>query len=238
MVETTRPLRRPYETVSVAPGDAGFRVLLDGKPLKSPVGTMLEAPTVALAEAIATEWRAQPPKLDLAKAPLTRLLGTTLDRVGARRAEIESEVAGYAETELVCHRATHPPALVGRQTEIWQPLLEWFAQHYDAPLNVTSGVLAVAQPAASLQAIARALAGLDRFGLMGVSFAVGAAGSLVIGCALAAGRLDAEAAFVAAELDATFQIEQWGEDAEATRRRAGVRDDLTLAARWRDLIAA
>jgi len=40
-----------------------------------------------------------------------------------------------------------------------------------------------------------------------------ACGSLVIGLALLEGRLDAETAFAASQLDETFQIEQWGEDA-------------------------
>lgn len=238
MREAKAPPRRPYETVVVVAGAEGHRVLLDDKPLKSPAGTVLVSPAPALAAAIAEEWRAQSALLDLGKAPLTRLLGTTLDRVPSRRAEIEAEIAGYAETELVCHRAEHPEALVRRQSEIWQPLLEWFARRHDAPLVITRGVLAVAQPPASLAAIRRAVARLDAFRLMGLSLAVGATGSLVIGCALAEGRLDAEAAFTAAELDASFQIEKWGEDADAAKRRAGLRADLALAARWRDLIAA
>ncbi|MBM3525024.1 MAG: hypothetical protein FJX57_18920 [Alphaproteobacteria bacterium] len=93
------------------------------------------------------------------------------------------------------------------------------------------------QPPASLTAIRRALTTLDKFRLMGFSLAVGASGSLVIGGALADGRIDAEEAFAAAELDASYQIEKWGEDAEAARRRAIVREDLALAATWRDLVA-
>ena len=212
-------------------------VCLDGKPLRSPAGTVLAAPTAALAEAIAEEWRAQPAKLDIERAPLTRLLGTALDRVPQNRPAIEAELTGYAETELVCHRVERPEELVRRQQAVWQPLLEWFAHSHDAPLIVTSAVIAVAQPAASLVAIRRSLAALDAFRLTGLSLAVGAAGSLVIGCALAQGHLDAEQAFEAAELEQSFQIETWGEDSEATRRRAQLRVDLELALRWLTLSA-
>lgn len=233
---TTGGVKRSYTMVSVAPEDGGHLVLLDAKPLRAPSGTRLTAPTRALAEAIAEEWRAQPARLDIARAPLTRLLGTALDRVPANRQGVEAELAAYAETELVCHRATHPPALVRRQGEVWQPLLEWFARSHDAPLMVTSGIVAIDQPPASLAAIHRSLAALDDFRLTGLSIAVGAAGSLVIGAALAAGRLDPAGAFDAAELDASFQIERWGEDAEATRRRAQLRADLDLADRWLRLL--
>ena len=234
---STGGVRRPYTTVGIEAQADGHLVMLDTKPLRAPSGTRLVAPTRALAEAIAEEWRAQPARLDISRAPLTRLLGTALDRVPANRAGVEAELAGYAETELVCHRAEHPPALAQRQAEIWQPLLEWFARSHDAPLVVTTGVLAVAQPPASLAAIGRALAALDDFRITGVSVAVGAAGSLVIGAALAAGRLDPRGAFDAAELDASFQIERWGEDAESTRRRAQLRADLDLADLWLKLVA-
>lgn len=235
---SARDARRPYTDVTVRDEPHGVSILLDAKPLRTPSGTPILAPTRALADAIAAEWRAQPARIDIALAPLTRLLGTALDRVPANRSGVIEELVGYAETELVCHRAAHPQELMRRQAEIWQPVLDWFARTYDAPLAVTTGVLAVEQPAASLAAIRRALAALDDLRLTGLSVAVGAAGSLVIGAALAAGRLDPEAAFDAAELDASFQIERWGEDAEATRRRRQLRGDLDLAARWMQLLAA
>jgi chaperone required for assembly of F1-ATPase len=233
---SARDARRPYSDVSVREEPRGASILLDAKPLRTPAGTQILAPTRALADAIAAEWRAQPARIDIALAPLTRLLGTALDRVPATRGGVIEEIAGYAETELVCHRATHPPELTRRQAETWQPLLDWFARTYDAPLAVTAGILPVAQPATSLSAIRRAISAHDDLRLTGLSVAVGAAGSLVIGAALAAGRLDPAEAFDAAELDASFQIERWGEDAEATHRRAQLRGDLDLAARWMQLL--
>jgi chaperone required for assembly of F1-ATPase len=231
-------LRRAYENVHVGPVAGGYNVLLDARPLRSPVGTILLAPGRALAEAVAEEWRAQPARLDISRAPLTRILGTALDRIPPSRAGVEAELAAYAETELVCHRAAHPPELARRQAEFWQPLLDWFARDLDAPLAVTTGVRAVPQPPASLAAIRRALAGLDHFRMAGLSIAVGAAGSLVVGMALAAGRLDPAQAFETAELDASFQIERWGEDQETSQRRARLRADLELADRWLRLLGA
>jgi len=228
--------RRPYERVTIAPLGTGFAVRLDDKPLKSPGGTPMVLPSAAMADAIAAEWRAQGAKPNLGELPMTRIAATALDRIPAARDGVVSELAAYAETELVCHRAGDPPALVARQQALWQPLLDWMAQDHDAPLVVTTGVLPKTQPAASLQSIRRALAALDDFHLAGVSVAVAAAGSLVIGLALSAGRLDATQAFDAAELDATFQIEQWGEDEIARQRRAEVRSELETAERFSQLL--
>src|SRR5262245_57174387 len=55
--------RRVYEAATVAaadpaatgPGPQGFRILLDGKPARTPRRTALVLPTAALAEAVATE---------------------------------------------------------------------------------------------------------------------------------------------------------------------------------------
>jgi chaperone required for assembly of F1-ATPase len=59
----------------------------------------------------------------------------------------------------------------------------------------------------------------------------------VIGLALSHGRLDAAGAFDAAELHESHQIEAWGEDPEASRRRATVLTDLSAAARFLDLLS-
>ena len=85
-------------------------------------------------------------------------------------------------------------------------------------------------------ALARALGGLDIWCLTALSVAVGVSGSLVIGLALLDRRLDPGGAFEAAELESTFEIEKWGEDMEATARRADLRAELGLAARFLSLL--
>ena len=58
------------------------------------------------------------------------------------------------------------------------------------------------------------------------------AGSLVIALAVAEGRLSAEQAFDAAQLDELYQIERWGEDPIATERHKGIKNDIGAAARF------
>lgn len=227
---------RAPQKVEAEPVAGGFLVRHGEQPMKTPGGTPMVLPSRALADAIVDEWRGQGPRPKLETLPFTRIAATALDRISARRAGVLAELTAYAETELVCYRASSPPALVARQQEVWQPLLDWLVWRFDAPLAVTAGVLPRAQSDSSLAALRQALAQWDDFRLAGLSIAVSAAGSLVIGLALAEGRIDVDAAFAAAELDASYQIEQWGEDELATRRRAGVRADLELAARFLELV--
>lgn len=232
----------PPQTVEIAPAPGGFAVVLGGRALRTPLGTELVVPTEALAEAIATELRAAggalgPGKWRAEALPLTRMAGTALDRMGRQRADIEAQLLAHAETELLCHRADHPADLVARQHATWQPLLDWLALRHDALLAVTTGIVPRPQSAASLDALRAAIAALDIWRLAGLSVAVAASGSLVIGLALADRRIDAAQAFEAAELDASYQIEKWGEDEEAMQRRAIVRAELDLAERFFRLLA-
>jgi chaperone required for assembly of F1-ATPase len=76
----------------------------------------------------------------------------------------------------------------------------------------------------------------DDLALTGLAAAVKAAGSLVIGLALAQGRIDAAQAFELSQLDELYQAERWGEDAEAAKARAALRRELESARRFLDLV--
>ncbi|MEX0760236.1 MAG: ATP12 family protein, partial [Tistlia sp.] len=221
--------KRFYQTVTVAREAAGHLVQLDGRPVRTPLRAPLLLPHPTLAEAVAEEWRRQGESIDPNGMPLTALACSALDLIPAQRPAVVEELAGFAEHELLCYRADHPAALVERQKATWQPLLDWAALAQDAPLVVTAGLASVPQPPDSLAALRRALERRDDWRLAGLALAVRVAGSLVVGLALAEGRLDAAGAFEAAELDESFGLERWGADEEAARRRAGLRAELEAA---------
>lgn len=221
-----------YTSASVAETEGGFGVVLDGKPVRTPAKRPLAVPSRALADAIAAEWQAQGGAIDPRRLPLTRLASIALDLVAPRRDEVIAEVAKYAGTDLVCYRAEQPAELAARQQAIWQPLMDWAALRFDAPLTVTTGILPVSQPPAALKALETAVATYDTHRFAALHLATAACGSLVVALALVEGRIDAEAAFAAAELDQSYEIERWGEDAEQTKRRAELKADIGLAARF------
>jgi chaperone required for assembly of F1-ATPase len=231
-------MRRFYRQASPVAATPGFGVALDGRPLKTPAERDLIVPGLALAAAIAAEWNAQAAELRPSTMPLTGLANITVDRDRTERATIVRQTAKYAGTDLVCYRAADQPALAARQQAVWQPLLDWAVRRYDAPLTVTAGVVPATQPAASLEAFAAAVAAQDEFALTALHAATAACGSLVIALALVEGHLDAVAAFVASQLDESYQIEAWGEDAEQAERRRALAVDIEAAARFLSLARA
>jgi chaperone required for assembly of F1-ATPase len=229
-------VKRIYRKAEPVPAPGGHAVALDGRLVKTPGIRDLIVPTEALAAEIAVEWEAQQEEIRRETMPLTRLAGATIDRNAAHHSAVVRQVADYAGTDLVCYRATHPPALVARQLEVWQPLLDWAAERYEAPLTVTSGVIPSSQPPASLAAFTAAVAAYDDLALTALHAATTACGSLVIALALIEGRLDAAEAFAASQLDESFQIEAWGEDREQAERRAALSAEIAATARFLALL--
>jgi len=228
-------VKRFWDQVTIRRDDAGHAILLDNRPIHLPGGGVLVVGPAALAEAIAEEWRlaggAKGGEMSFADTPLTRLAGTAQSRIAPGADQTIDAIARYGETDLLCYRAEHPVELVERQAREWQPWLDWVAQAHDAPLRVTAGVAHVKQHHDSISALRRAVAGLDPYALAALGIAVPAMGSLVLGLALAAGRLDAASAHALGMLDELFQETKWGPDAEALQRRRNVAADIALAER-------
>ena len=229
-------IKRFYKTVEVKECDGAYNVLLDGRTLKTPGKMLLQAGTHALAKAIADEWDAQLADVVPDAMPLTKALNTAIDRVGPNRDVVVDELANYGATDLLCYRADSPAELVRRQAKAWDPCLDWAAKRYGARLCVTTGVVHVEQPGEALERLREAIEAQDIYRLVPLHSATTITGSLVLGLAMITRSLDVAAVFEASCIDADFQAEQWGRDAEAEAVRARRLADLEAAGRFLALL--
>ncbi|MBV9840450.1 MAG: ATPase [Sphingomonadaceae bacterium] len=226
-------MKRFYK--DVAAGDDGG-ILLDGRAVKTPARAPLALPTTALADAVAEEWRAQGDEIDPRAMPLTGLANAAIDRVAPDPVTFGAGLAAYAESDLLYYRADHPAALVARQAERWDPLLNWARTRYDVHFELANGIVHRAQPKATLTRLGEALAARAPFALAAFSPLVTISGSLVIALALAEGAVTLDGAWQAAMLDELWQEEQWGEDSLATQARDARRRDFEAAAHFLALL--
>lgn len=234
-------MKRFWEAALAVPRlEGGYGVVLDGRPLCLPGGSILATSSRALAEAIADEWQqaggAKGGVMNPEDVALTRLLGSAQERIAPNPHPMVEGIVRFGETDLLCYRA-EDHRLAARQAEAWQPLLDWAALALDAPLRITQGLMPVAQAPESLAALQAAVARHDAAGLAALGVAVPALGSLVLSLALSLGRLDAEEAHRLAVIDEVFQEEFWGSDPETEARRQGRLDDVKLARRFMALVA-
>jgi chaperone required for assembly of F1-ATPase len=230
--------KRFYKDVAIEHEGARARLLLDGKPVRTPRKTPLVLPNATLGEDIAEEWRGQGARIDPETMLLTKLANSALDGVKGREGAVIDDMLAHAGSDLVCYRAEGPEGLVASQTEHWDPVLAWAKEALAAPLVLAQGVTHVDQPRASLEQTRRRLEGFDAFSLAALHDMAALTGSPLLALAVALGRLSPEEAWKAAHVDEDWQISQWGEDAQAATRRARRWRDFAAAARMLRLVQA
>ncbi len=230
-------MKKFYKTADVEKREGGYAVLLDGKPVKTPLGRPLVVPALPLAAGLAAEWAAQGQVLKPETMPLTRLANTMVDKAaGPDRADMNAELLKYGGSDLLCYFAPHPSDLVRKQEDVWRPLLAWMEERYGIVLGTASGVQFRQQPPEALEKLKNIIDGLDAGAFTVVQAAAATAGSVIIALALLEGRLAAETAYAAAFVDELHQLEAWGEDEEARRRLEAKRGELAEVVRFRELL--
>lgn len=226
-------MKRFYTSVSVAPAEAGgesgaetgWRVLLDGRAIKTPGGRPQIVPTSALAEAMADEWAEQcggepGGEIDPARFVLRDMADYALDVVAPARDEAVRGLLPYAETDTLCYRAEPDEALHERQLAVWEPLLAAAEARWGVRFERVAGVIHRPQPAETLARLETMLAGESDVALAALRTLASLAASLVIGLEALAPNADAEALWAAANLEEDWQVELWGRDPEAEALRA------------------
>jgi chaperone required for assembly of F1-ATPase len=227
---TTRtPLRKRFYTrAGVAASGGGFVVTLDDKPVRTPSGRPLAAPTPEIAEAMAREWDAQQETIDPLTMPLTRF-GNSVDAVIDRVEAVADDVAKYLGSDLLFYRAGHPEALVAREAALWDPVLFWAADTLGAHFILAEGVVHVRQPDSAIAA-ARKTFPKDPWSIAALHVVTTLTGSALLALALLHRVLDPDQVWAAAHVDEDWNIDHWGVDEEVAARRAARLVDFQAAA--------
>lgn len=222
--------KRFYKDVAVAAAAEGFAVHLDGKPVRTPAMTVLTLPTEKAAELVAAEFAAQSENIDPVTMPVTRLVNTAIDGVAQDTQAVLEDILRFSSSDLLCYRAGSPEGLVRRQTEAWDPVIDWVRSSLGARFVLAEGVMHVEQPRESIGAIGIHLKLRDEpLRLAAIHLMTSLMGSALLALAVESGELDAETAWSAAHVDEDWNIEQWGEDFEAAQRRKFRKADMMAA---------
>ena len=224
-------MKRFWKTVTTEQTPDGWRVLLDGRPVSTPARRPCVVPVAPMAAVIAEEWAAQEEQVRPLEMPMTRTAATCLDRVEPQEEAIRDTLATYGESDLLCYRATHPEALIHRQQQSWDPILDWAETTFDAPLERGSGVMHVAQPERSTINLANSLRVCTPWQLTAMADLIQMSGSLVLALAVFHKHLRPEEAWSLSRLDEQWNIEEWGEDDEAAANATKREADFHHAAR-------
>jgi chaperone required for assembly of F1-ATPase len=231
-------MKRFYKDASVEPAGEGWRVTLDGRPIKTQAGAPQVVPNRALAEALADEWRRQGEEIDSTGFPLRDLADFAIDHVAPDRAAAAARLLPYAETDTLCYRADPDEPLYRRQQQLWEPLVQAVEARYGVRLERVSGIVHRPQPAETLEAVRAVLEGLDPFTLAALETMTRLAASLTIGLLALEPDADPDTLFAAANCEQDWQAELWGWDAQAEEGRSTRLAAFRQAVRFADLARA
>ncbi|MCB1453820.1 MAG: ATPase, partial [Rhizobiaceae bacterium] len=146
---------------------------------------------------------------------------TAIDGVADDVQAVLEDVLRYASSDLICYRADAPQELIGRQSDAWDPVLDWAQSALGARFILAEGVMPVEQPRETIAVLGAYLAQRrEPFRIAALHVMTSLMGSALLALAVDAGELDMDGAWVAAHVDEDWNINQWGEDVEAARRRA------------------
>jgi chaperone required for assembly of F1-ATPase len=225
-------MKRFWKNVAVEQVEGGWRVALDGRPLRTQGGAPQVVPTRALAEMLAGEWSAQGEEIDPAGFPLRDLADYAIDMVAHDRSDVIAKVLRYAETDTLCYRADPDEPLHKRQWAEWEPIVTAFEARESVRLERVSGIVHRAQPTETLRTLEARLRALDPFTLAALEVLASLTASLTVGLLALEPDADLEALWAAAELEETWQAELWGSDPAAEERRERRKADFVRAVRF------
>ncbi len=223
-------MKRFYKTVAVERVDGGFRVALDGRPVKTQQGRPQIVPTEALADLLAAEWAAQGDDIEPASFVFRDFADYAIDQVRQDRTAAISAVLAYAESDTLCYRADPDEPVWRRQHELWEPLLAATETRHGVRFARASGIVHKAQPAETLAKLRGVVAAEDEFTLAALHSLASLAASLTVGLAALEPGADPAALFAAANAEEDWQAEHWGWEWTAEDRRARRLADFEKAA--------
>lgn len=229
-----------------------FQILLDKYTLKTPARHILFAPSRALAELVAEEFRAQKNVINPETMPITRLVNTVIDGVLDDMQPLQEDILRAAAADMVLYRADSPRELQQKQQESWDKVLEWVWETMGVELQTGTGIMFIPQKGESLAAVGaylrRLLAGdsvrgemqekeMRRASALRAPFIAAAlhlmtsiSGSAFLAFMVESGALTAQEAWHSAQIEEMWTERQWGRDKEAARRRAARERDFYAAA--------
>jgi len=162
--------------------------------------------------------------------PVMRLVNTTIDGVANDPQAVLEDILRFASSDLLCYRADAPQGLVERQNEQWDPVIDWARTTLGARFNLAEGIIHVEQPRETIAVLGSHLnQRAEPLRLAAIHLMTSLTGSALLALAVDFGELDAETAWAAGHVDEDWQIEHWGQDAEAVARRAARKRDMMAA---------
>jgi len=203
--------KRFYKNVSVVQNNGKFEINLDGRKLKTPLGTPFEVDNEALAHCVANEWLAQKEYIYLSQMHLTGLSNTCIDNpTNVGKEALVNSILEFLKTDTVLFYGEEPPALLNLQKAEWSPIINWFNQRYGVNVTPTVDISPPHLTEEDREHLHKHLMSYSFNAVQGISFGVDAIKSLILVLAVLDQRIAVKKAVELSRLELLYQTDQWG----------------------------
>ncbi len=230
-------MKRFYKVVSHEPSGRGYRILLDGRAVKTKSGNDLVVFFKDIADQIVVEWEKQGDVIVPDTMPLTQIVNTKIDHVLKNRENMSSMLLKYLDTDLLCYQVSSPRELVELQDRKWGQWVSWFNSKFGSALKTTTGLAAISQSSEVHDAVRKYVEGLsdDEFTILQII--VPLSGSLILGTAMVSGNACSqdllEACFVEEDYKNTlYDSETCGTDPYIEFKKKATATDLQACEKY------
>ena len=229
-------MKRFYEQVTIENADTGFVIFLDNRSVRSPAKSVVAVPTRTVAEAMQAEWAAVKDTIQPENMPIYSMAVTVIDRVTPQRHALSDELASYLRDDVLRYRSINDIDLATRQTELWNPWLDWAALDFGLVLETTAGLMPLSANADMEKRLADHLSPLTDWQFGCLYRAAILSGSVILGLAFQTGQITAGDIFQTAFLEELYQNSIWGVDKEAKDRQSAIRTEFKDIERFMNML--
>ncbi|NNC60473.1 MAG: molecular chaperone [Erythrobacter sp.] len=222
-------MKRFWNTVSVEPVDGGWQVMLDGRGVRTQGQRAQIVSQRKLADLLAAEWEDQGEEIDPATFVHRDMADYAIDMIATGEEDIVAKLLVFLETDTLCYRADPDEPLYRRQLEVWEPIVTRFEARENLSIERASGIVHRAQPEPTLATMRTRVAAIEPMAQAALFALTSLSASLIIGLEALEGDEADDTLWDAANLEEDWQVELWGEDAEAAARRAKWRAEFRRA---------
>ncbi|XP_029634697.1 ATP synthase mitochondrial F1 complex assembly factor 2 [Octopus sinensis] len=207
----SKELKKFYKTATISQNNGQFEINLDKRKLRTPLGNVFIVPNESLALAVATEWNGQKNIIKQNKMHLTTLCNTAIDNPLQRsKTDLIRSILHFLETDTLCYRMSEPEDLLELQKQKWDPIIDWFKNRYNVPIETTTTFALPCISDATIGGIHTQLNSYTMWGLTGIFSAVECVKSLILTMGLVERHLTVNDAVFLSRLEMEFQTQKWG----------------------------
>jgi chaperone required for assembly of F1-ATPase len=229
-------MKRFYKQVTIENLDTGFAISLDGRSVRSPAKSVVAVPTRTVAEAMQAEWAAVKETIQPENMPIHSLAVTVIDRVTMQRQALSDELASYLRDDVLRYRSADDVDLAARQTNRWNPWLDWAACDCGLVMDITAGLMPLSADADMEKKLTDHFIPLTDWQFGCLYLAATLSGSVILGLAFQKGRITARDIFETAFLDELYQNSLWGADEEAKDRQSAIEAEFMDIERFMNML--